>query len=341
MKQILLILSTIVFLTANIQAEYATKESVTKLYVATFERAPDSAGLDYWINSSGLSLEDIASSFFDQPETQALYPNGYGDYDFILAIYKNLFARDPDSDGGDYWQDELSSGAVSKSVFILAVVNGATGDDASILDNKTQVGLKFVEDGLEDTTLAKDVMQDITSNKQTMVDSFNKMNNVTINNITNNYYYTNDLVEEEPINNYIDEIFIEEDTGLMWQDDEDAKSITKPWVTLSNSWNYMYDDTSGDTATTYCENLSLGGYYDWRLPTKYELLSLSYQKYELSNVEEYSYYWSSSEVESYIIEESGNWAETFEYAYMVDFDYGVDYQDYKDIENFVRCVREE
>jgi len=180
MKKFLLILSTIVFLTASIQAGEATKESVTKLYVATFDRAPDRAGLEYWLYDSGLSLEQIASSFFEQPETKELYPDGYGDYDFILAIYKNLFAREPDSAGGEYWQKELASGSISKSIFILAIVNGAKGDDASILDNKTQVGLKFVEDGLEDTNFAKDVLQNITSNKQTMVDSFNKISNITI-----------------------------------------------------------------------------------------------------------------------------------------------------------------
>ncbi|WP_367278395.1 DUF4214 domain-containing protein [Sulfurimonas sp.] len=42
---------------------------VCKLYVATFNRAPDAAGLSYWVNNSGLSIEGIAQSFFDQPET--------------------------------------------------------------------------------------------------------------------------------------------------------------------------------------------------------------------------------------------------------------------------------
>ncbi len=48
-----------------------TCESVTKLYIATFNRAPDASGLCYWLNS-GFSIEEIAESFFDQPETQAL-----------------------------------------------------------------------------------------------------------------------------------------------------------------------------------------------------------------------------------------------------------------------------
>jgi len=51
-----------------------TKEKVTKLYVATFNRAPDSEGIDYWINQSSLSLSQIAMSFFEQKEIEGKYP---------------------------------------------------------------------------------------------------------------------------------------------------------------------------------------------------------------------------------------------------------------------------
>ena len=46
--------------------ENPTKEEVSKLYVSTFNRAPDSSGLDYWLNNSKLKLSEIAQSFFDQ-----------------------------------------------------------------------------------------------------------------------------------------------------------------------------------------------------------------------------------------------------------------------------------
>ena len=41
----------------------------------------------------------------------------------------------------------LDSGAVSQSEMILAVVNGATGDDAQILANKTEVGVYYADQG--------------------------------------------------------------------------------------------------------------------------------------------------------------------------------------------------
>jgi len=181
MYKILFSLCLYFLLSVNIYAEMATKNSLTKLYVATFDRAPDSKGLNYWLNDSGLNLESIAKSFFDQEETKSIYPDGYSYNDFIISIYKNLFKRIPDSVGLDYWASELSNKRISKSLFILAVVNGAKGSDADIVNNKTQVGLKFAEEGLDNQILAKEVMQNITSNKQTIVDSFNKISNTVSN----------------------------------------------------------------------------------------------------------------------------------------------------------------
>jgi len=282
--------------------------SVTKLYVATFDRAPDSSGLDYWVNDSGLSLEEIAKSFFDQPETKYLYPDGFDDYDFILAIYKNLFKRIPDSAGGDYWQGELANGTVSKSGFILAVVNGAKDDDAKILANKTEVGLKFVGLGSIDIKLSKSIMESITSNRQTVTDSFNKISKINVN-------------DDDT------DIFRDDDTGLMWQDDIEAKSVIKPWVTQANYDLGNYHDASGDTANTYCDNLSLGGYSDWRLPTRDELSRLFGKK--LNNTI-FCNYWSSSSYKNC----------NSNYAWGLFFGDGMpSYMDKND-KRYVRCVRE-
>ncbi len=128
-------------ITTNILfAQEATNENLTKLYAATFDRTPDSDGLNYWL-SSNLTLEDIAISFFDQSETKDKYPDGFSDIDFIDAIYNNLFDRNPEQEGLDYWQEELSSGSVSKSTFILAIINGAKGNDADVLTHKTRIAI--------------------------------------------------------------------------------------------------------------------------------------------------------------------------------------------------------
>ena len=153
----------ILMLTTCIHAsqEVPTEEEVAKLYVATFNRAPDSGGLSYWTNSS-LTLSKIAQSFFDQEETQLLYPQNTSNTDFIVAVYKNLFNRAPDSLGLIYWEEQLDTNVFSKNSFILAVINGALDSDEVILTNKTTVGISFAQAGLDDVTDAKAIMLSIT-----------------------------------------------------------------------------------------------------------------------------------------------------------------------------------
>lgn len=152
-----------------------TQEEVSKLYVATFNRAPDSEGLSYWTNISGLKLSEIASSFFDQTETKALYPEGTSNRNFISSVYQNLFNRTPDIAGWDYWETELNTGAYSKNLFIQTVINGAqnteTSNDATILNNKNEVGLHFANEGLTNTTEAKNVMNNVTDSSDSVINA--------------------------------------------------------------------------------------------------------------------------------------------------------------------------
>lgn len=134
-----------------------TLAEVTKLYVATFNRAPDTAGINYWANS-GMSIENIAQSFFDQPETQTLYPSSTTNSSFVTSVYGNLFNRTPDQEGLNYWVSELNNGNVSKQNFILAVINGAQNttisQDATILTNKADVGLHYISEDLNSNTFS-------------------------------------------------------------------------------------------------------------------------------------------------------------------------------------------
>lgn len=126
-----------------------TREQVAVIYVATFNRAPLAAGLDYW-TSSDFTIEMVAESFFDQQEAQALYTNEgepISSQEFVIRIFDNLFNRLPLTSGLNYWSNALDTGAVSQGEMILAVVNGATGDDATILANKTEAGLYYADQG--------------------------------------------------------------------------------------------------------------------------------------------------------------------------------------------------
>ena len=168
----LLFYAVFAFNCLNASENYPTKEEVAKLYVATFNRAPDSAGLNYWTNDSGLKLSGISKSFFDAPETKALYPEETSNRDFVRSVYVNLFNREPDSAGWDYWEAELDAGSFSKNRFIEAVINGALDSDdfldATILTNKTIVGLSFSEAGLSDVDDARTIMANISEDIATV-----------------------------------------------------------------------------------------------------------------------------------------------------------------------------
>ncbi|MBD3824225.1 MAG: DUF1566 domain-containing protein [Epsilonproteobacteria bacterium] len=122
-------------------------------------------------------------------------------------------------------------------------------------------------------------------------------------------------------------LFIDKRQKLMWQDDEAAATIKRAWVTKANFDAKNFNDTQGESALSYCKNLRLLGYSDWRLPTKHELKSLYAQKGSLKNVSG-SWYWSSSLTTS-----------APERAWCVYFKNGDGYSDLKNAHNHVRCVR--
>lgn len=129
--------------------------SIVELYIAYFNRAPASAGLLYWATrlAEGMAIEDIAQSFFEQPETQTTYEaylNADGSLNdteaFVTAVFNNVLGRDP---SGSYWANELDNNpAITPAIFILSVLNGAkapTGGagDRAYLSDKTDIGVYF------------------------------------------------------------------------------------------------------------------------------------------------------------------------------------------------------
>ncbi len=138
------ILLSLLLLTTVLNATAPTQGNIVKLYIATFNRAPDAAGLNYW-STSGISIESMAKYFFNSTEVQVIYPPGSTTGDFVEAVYENLFNRASDPGGFTYWVEEIDSGRLDRSNVILAVIKTDTPNDAMILENKTVVALAFVE----------------------------------------------------------------------------------------------------------------------------------------------------------------------------------------------------
>lgn len=138
------------------------QQQITAIYVAYYDRAPDPAGLQFWVDQlqGGRSLAQIASDFSGAAETKEKYP--YFDAPdvasadtFITGIYTNLFGRTPDSAGLDFWSDQLESGSTPVGEIILAILEGAQSaadggfPDEATVNNKIEAGLDWAESAIE------------------------------------------------------------------------------------------------------------------------------------------------------------------------------------------------
>lgn len=150
--------------------------TLTELYIAYFNRAPDALGLFFWATAfaDGTTLEQMATLFVDQDETRTTYPNGTSNSEFATSVYNNVLGRTPDQAGISFWVSALDSNAVSRDQFILEVLRGAKSElkpeegqefvdqqaaDRTYLENKVDIGAYFsIHRGMSDVDNASVAM---------------------------------------------------------------------------------------------------------------------------------------------------------------------------------------
>jgi hypothetical protein len=169
-----------------------TKENVSKLYLATFARPLDTKGLDYWINIDGegsniTTIEELSENFALQDEYLKKYPPTTTDSEFINSIYQNLFQRDAEPLGLEYWVTNLESGVMSRDKAILSIVNGAKdtadGNDLSLITNRSDAALYLAEHEtlspvMATSTAIVDAITSITDDSSTVALSLQKAHTV-------------------------------------------------------------------------------------------------------------------------------------------------------------------
>ncbi|MDY0144180.1 MAG: DUF4214 domain-containing protein, partial [Bacteroidales bacterium] len=150
---------------------------LSELYAAYFNRAPDADGLSYWLNELDTGVIDFNSIASNWASEQTEFTDTYGtnidNTAFITQVYSNVLGRDPDSDGAAYWNAELSNGNIPMDQFIQAVVNGAkaasgSANDAALLGNKAQVGVKVADSGINDIEFSKKAIAAVSSDESTV-----------------------------------------------------------------------------------------------------------------------------------------------------------------------------
>lgn len=126
------------------------------------------------------------------------------------------------------------------------------------------------------------------------------------------------------------QVFIDNTTGLMWQNSACTNEEEVAYLSLKNNGKVM----NWDSAKKYCENLNFAGFSDWRLPDIDTLKTIIDTQNEpkikknLKNAGKT--YWSSSTSS----------VKNSNLAMYVDFKFGDDDPGTKDLSHYVRCVRD-
>ncbi|MEM9393032.1 MAG: DUF4214 domain-containing protein [Pseudomonadota bacterium] len=100
-------------------------DDVFRLYHATLDRDPDTAGVDYWTGAlaNGMSKQQAASGFVSSAEFQSKY-GATDNAQFVSLLYNNVLGREPDAGGLTYWVGELDAG-MSRSDAVLGFADSA------------------------------------------------------------------------------------------------------------------------------------------------------------------------------------------------------------------------
>jgi len=126
-------------------AKYEFEKEIQKIYIAYYGRAADPEGQDFWaqqLEAAGGDLYAIVDAFGNSEEFQ----NTYGeqeDRDLVNNLFQQLFGRDADAEGLEFYVGLLQSGGKSLASISLDILNGALNSDQSIIDNKLQYVEEF------------------------------------------------------------------------------------------------------------------------------------------------------------------------------------------------------
>jgi len=130
-------------------ATVASENKVQELYIAYFGRPADPAGLAFYadaLDAGTTTIEAIATSFGTSTEAASIVALSTDDY--LAAVYMQAFGRAYDSSAevdGTFWADAINSGATTKELAMIQILEGAQADDATAVANKVTVATTFTD----------------------------------------------------------------------------------------------------------------------------------------------------------------------------------------------------
>lgn len=123
-------------------------DAIQKLYVAYFNRPADYEGLAFWekvLVGNGGNLAFVSSTFAKSNEYQQQIA-GKSYFQIVNQIYQNLFNRDADVTGLEFWAARLREGTFTVDQIVKVIADNASDTDAkdkTIYANKVAAATAF------------------------------------------------------------------------------------------------------------------------------------------------------------------------------------------------------
>jgi len=181
-----LLLAFTLFTSHSSARDFSTNEEVVLgAYLAYYGRPGDPGGLAYWssrLANEGGDINSIITAFGESPEYQERF-GSLNNTELVTNLFLQLFGRQPDSGGLNFYVGKLDSGEWSLQRISLAILNGVQGDDVTVVDNKLEFSKVFVdkiESGDAEQPSAEtlaEVIADIDATADSLDDAYAVMDN--------------------------------------------------------------------------------------------------------------------------------------------------------------------
>lgn len=125
-------------------ATESTISQVSSFYVAYYGRPADPAGLAYWaarVEEEG-GFASVIDAFAESSEATARF-GATSFEDRIAEIYTTVLGRAPDPEGQAFWLNQLQTQQKSMAELALAILEGATGSDATLVSARLEAANQF------------------------------------------------------------------------------------------------------------------------------------------------------------------------------------------------------
>ncbi len=120
---------------------------IQELYVAYFNRPADVAGLEYWkdaLDANPDALNELSRSFSTSDEYRDTYA-GMDNRAVVSEVYMNLFGREAESAGVDYWANLLDNKMITIDNVVTQIADGAEGQDEIAFKGKIAAATLFTD----------------------------------------------------------------------------------------------------------------------------------------------------------------------------------------------------